>query len=147
LAGETEILGENLPSATLSATNPTLNPGHCGGNPVTNCLSYGVALLSMYWGVEVVLHTFLTLAIDQGEWSASWPCCFNAQKTACGKHHEGHWVGSTAGLHGTEKRKISCPCLEFEPCPGQSLVIVATVQSQLPKLGIMSILIRTAAEV
>jgi hypothetical protein len=38
LAGETEVLGENLPNAILSTTNPTLiylgsNMGRRGGNP------------------------------------------------------------------------------------------------------------------
>jgi hypothetical protein len=51
LARETEVLGENLPSATLSATNPTspdtgLNPGRRGGKPATNRLSYGAAQLN-----------------------------------------------------------------------------------------------------
>jgi hypothetical protein len=46
LVGETEVLGENLPSATLSTTNPTWpdpssNPGRRGGKPATNRLSYG----------------------------------------------------------------------------------------------------------
>jgi hypothetical protein len=49
LAGETEVLGENLPNATLSTTNPTWsdsgsNPGRRGGKPATNRLSYGAAL-------------------------------------------------------------------------------------------------------
>jgi hypothetical protein len=44
LAGETEVLGENLPSATLSTTNPTwpdpgFNQGRRGGKPATNSLS------------------------------------------------------------------------------------------------------------
>jgi hypothetical protein len=48
LAGETEVLGENLPSATLSTTNPTWpdpgsKPGRHGGKPATNRLSYGAA--------------------------------------------------------------------------------------------------------
>jgi hypothetical protein len=48
LAGETEVLGENLPSATLSTINPTWpdagsNPGRRGGKPATNRLSYGAA--------------------------------------------------------------------------------------------------------
>jgi hypothetical protein len=37
----------NLSSATLSTTNPTwinLGVGHHGEKPVTNCLSYGMAL-------------------------------------------------------------------------------------------------------
>jgi hypothetical protein len=47
LAGETEVLGENLPhSTTLSTTNPTWpdlgsNPARRGGKPATNRLSYG----------------------------------------------------------------------------------------------------------
>jgi hypothetical protein len=48
LAGETEVLGENLPSATLSTMNPTWsdlgsNLGCHSGKPVTNHLSYGMA--------------------------------------------------------------------------------------------------------
>jgi hypothetical protein len=47
-AGETEVLGENLPSATLSTKNPTwsdpgANPGLRGEMPVTNNLSHGTA--------------------------------------------------------------------------------------------------------
>jgi hypothetical protein len=49
LAGETKVLGENLPQTTLSTTNltwldPGLNPGRRGGKPATNRLSYGAAL-------------------------------------------------------------------------------------------------------
>jgi hypothetical protein len=45
-AGETEVLGENLPSATLSTTNPTwidpgANPGLRGERSATNRLSHG----------------------------------------------------------------------------------------------------------
>jgi hypothetical protein len=44
-AGETEVLGENLPSATLSTTNPTwIDPGLRGERPATNRLSHGTAL-------------------------------------------------------------------------------------------------------
>jgi hypothetical protein len=48
LAGETEVLGENLLNATLSTTNPTWpdpgsNPGRHGGKPATNRLSYDTA--------------------------------------------------------------------------------------------------------
>jgi hypothetical protein len=44
-AGETEVLGENLPSATLSTTNPTWIDLH-GERPATNRLSHGMALSS-----------------------------------------------------------------------------------------------------
>jgi hypothetical protein len=48
LVGETEVLGENLPSATLPTTNPTWldlssNPGRRDGKPAPNRLGYGTA--------------------------------------------------------------------------------------------------------
>jgi hypothetical protein len=50
--GETEVLGENLPSATLSTTNPTwidpgANPVLRGEKPATNRLSHGTACLKI----------------------------------------------------------------------------------------------------
>jgi hypothetical protein len=50
LAGETEVLGENLPQRHFCPSqNPTwpepgLNPGRRGGKPATNRLSYGAAI-------------------------------------------------------------------------------------------------------
>jgi hypothetical protein len=49
LAGETEVIGENLPQCHFwPSQNPTwpdsgLNPGRRGGKPATNRLSYGAA--------------------------------------------------------------------------------------------------------
>jgi hypothetical protein len=49
LAGETEVLGENLPqrhfcpSQNPTIPDPGLNPGRRGGKPATNRLSYGAA--------------------------------------------------------------------------------------------------------
>jgi hypothetical protein len=56
LAGETEVLGENLPSATLSTTNPTwidpgANPGLRGERPATNRLSHGTA----FWRTTIAI--------------------------------------------------------------------------------------------
>jgi hypothetical protein len=66
LAGETEVLGENLPRRHFCPTqNPTwpdpgLNPGRCGGKPATNRLSYGAAwalllYVQQYDGVLLIL--------------------------------------------------------------------------------------------
>jgi hypothetical protein len=54
LAGETDVLGENLPSTTLSTTNPTWpepgsTPGRRGGKPALNRLSYGAAHEVFTW--------------------------------------------------------------------------------------------------
>jgi hypothetical protein len=55
LAGETKVLGENLPqrhfcpSQNPTRPDPGLNPGRRrGGKPATNRLSYGAALLTCY---------------------------------------------------------------------------------------------------
>jgi hypothetical protein len=54
LTGETEILRENLLSATLSIIYPIwqdlgLNPGCCCRKPSTNCLSYISWICEMYY--------------------------------------------------------------------------------------------------
>jgi hypothetical protein len=52
LAGETEVLGENLPqhhfcpSQNPTLPDPVLNPGRRGGKPASNRLSYGAAIIS-----------------------------------------------------------------------------------------------------
>jgi hypothetical protein len=49
LAGETEVLRENMPRRHLvhhksHLPDPGTNPGHHGGKPATNCFSYGTAI-------------------------------------------------------------------------------------------------------
>jgi hypothetical protein len=54
LAKETEVSGENLlqlhfcPSQNPTLLDLGLNPGHHGGKPATNRLSYGAALVTMF---------------------------------------------------------------------------------------------------
>jgi hypothetical protein len=69
LAGETEVLGENLsqrhfrPSQNPTWPDPGLNTGRRGGKPATNRLSYGAALrwsykLTILADEKQVLHKF-----------------------------------------------------------------------------------------
>jgi hypothetical protein len=57
LAGETEVLGENLPqhhfcpSQNTTWPDPDLNPSRRGWKPATNRLSYGAACCSFCFGV------------------------------------------------------------------------------------------------
>jgi hypothetical protein len=53
LAGETKVLGGNLPGATLSTTKSHMTarsrtPDCSGGKPATNHLSYGAAYMPVY---------------------------------------------------------------------------------------------------
>jgi hypothetical protein len=71
--------------------------------------------MKTYWGVEVYLHTFLTSALDGGEWSASPPVHFTPSYSLI--------MG--LGLEAVAKRKISrhCPFQELNPVrPARSLV-------------------------
>jgi hypothetical protein len=45
LAGETEVLGENLPQYHFVHHKPHMLPGRRGGKPATNRLSYGMAYI------------------------------------------------------------------------------------------------------
>jgi hypothetical protein len=64
LAGETAVLGENLPQGRFCPSqNPTwpdpgLNPGRRGGKPATNRLSYGAACTTAF----TTTTTFTTTA-------------------------------------------------------------------------------------
>jgi len=70
-------------------------------------------LLTEHYAMKVyiggVLHTFLSLALDRGEWSASRPGSFNPRERAPGTHWIGGWVGPRAGLNAVVKWKISSP--------------------------------------
>jgi hypothetical protein len=59
------------------------------------------------WGSEGIAPSFLTSALDGGEWSASRPGRFIPGEIAAGIHCMGGWVGSRASLDIVEKRKCS----------------------------------------
>jgi hypothetical protein len=58
LAGETEVLGENLPqrhfcpSQNLTWPDSGLNPGRRNGKPATNRLSYGAAFFTLACAIK-----------------------------------------------------------------------------------------------
>jgi hypothetical protein len=66
-----------------------------------------------YGGVEVWLHTFLTSALDGGEWSASRPSCCTPRERAPGIHCVGGRVGHNTGLIAVAKRKILTPVIQL----------------------------------
>jgi len=57
-------------------------------------------------------HTFLTSALDGGEWSASRPTCFTLGETAPGILWIGGWVGHRAAV---AEWKISSSYRESNP--------------------------------
>jgi hypothetical protein len=58
---------------------------------------------------------FLNSALYGGEWPVSRPGRFDSGERANDTHWIGGWVSPRAGLDATEKRKTSCPCLEWNP--------------------------------
>jgi hypothetical protein len=62
LAGETEVLGENLPQRHFCPTwpDPGLNPNRRGGKPATNHLSYGAALFLTLLKMRTMRSELLT---------------------------------------------------------------------------------------
>jgi hypothetical protein len=66
------------------------------------------------WRNGGIAPSFLTFALDGGEWSASRLCHFTP-----GTHWIGGWVGPRAGLDAVEKRRIlPLPGTEPQPsCP------------------------------
>jgi hypothetical protein len=67
--------------------------------------------------VEVQLQSFLTSALDGGEWSASQPALFTPRERAPGTHWIGGWVGSRAVLDAVVKRKIASFRRKSNPRP------------------------------
>jgi hypothetical protein len=65
--------------------------------------------MKTYWGVEVQLHSFLTSALDGGEWSPSRLGRFTPRERAPGTHWTGGWVGPRVVLDAVVKRKIPSP--------------------------------------
>jgi hypothetical protein len=76
--------------------------------------------MKMYGRVDTEIHIFLTLALVEGEWLASRPCCFTPRETAPSSHWIGGWVG--ASLDDREK-------LKFFTLPG-----LKAVPTALPRL-------------
>jgi hypothetical protein len=67
-------------------------------------------------GEEYNSYSFLTSALDGGEWSASRPGrAFTPGEWTPGLHCTGGWVGPRAGLDTKARGKILCPCRGLNP--------------------------------
>jgi hypothetical protein len=68
------------------------------------------------WGERTCSsYSFLTSALDWGEWSASRPGCALPRGKDPGTHCTGGWVGPRAGLDTEDRGKILCPRRESNP--------------------------------
>jgi hypothetical protein len=65
--------------------------------------------MKTYGGVEVWLHTFLTLVLDGGKWTASYHGCSTPGERGHNSHCIGGFVGPKASVDVASKRNISAP--------------------------------------
>jgi hypothetical protein len=83
--------------------------------------------MKMYGGMEVQLHAFLTLALNGGEWSASFTSHITTRERTLGTYWVGGWVDPRAGLDKVAKRKTPYPCQELKHGhPAHNLVTILT---------------------
>jgi hypothetical protein len=71
--------------------------------------------MKTYGGVEVWPHAFLTSALGEGEWLASWPSRFTPRERAPSTHWIGGWVAHRASLDTMLKRRVPTPLPGIEP--------------------------------
>jgi hypothetical protein len=64
----------------------------------------------------ILLHTFLTLALDEDQWLTSQPSHFTLQEKATNINWISIWVGPTANVNLVAKRNIL-------PLPGTELTV------------------------
>ena len=69
-------------------------------------------------GVDVLLHSFLTSALDRCEWSNSRPGRFIPEKDH-GARSMGCWVRLRASVDGFEQELTSFPCQDLNPDPSR----------------------------
>jgi hypothetical protein len=61
------------------------------------------------WGGGGIAPPFLTLVLNEGEWSDSHSCRLTPGETTPCTNFTGGWVGPKAGLDVMEKRKLLIP--------------------------------------
>jgi len=67
--------------------------------------------MKVYWGMEVYLHAFLTLALDGGEWSASCSSFYTPILRVPSTHWIWGWVGPRVSLLWWWEKILSLPLL------------------------------------
>jgi hypothetical protein len=95
------VIRTHNPSVRASEGSSCLTPRGCRDRQVLKHYA-----IKIYGGSGGIAPTFLTSALDGGEWSASNSYRFASGERALSTHSIGGWVGPRTGLGGMEKRKI-----------------------------------------
>jgi hypothetical protein len=99
--------------------------------------------MKTFEGVGGIAPSFLTSAVDGGEWSASLPARFYRRELPPppGNNCVGDWVSPRVSLDAMEKRKISSACRESNPDPparSPSLYRLSCPKKYIDKTGIVA---------
>lgn len=82
-------------------------------------------------GVEVYLHSDLTLALDGGKWLVSCPGHSTPREAAPNTNWTGRWVGTSTGFDILEKWPFAPVRIQTPDSPVHRLVMIILVLSQL----------------
>jgi hypothetical protein len=76
---------------------------------------FNLLAMKLSGGVEGELHGFLTLTLDENEWSVSGPCHFMSGKRAMGTNRRGGCFGPQKQLGLCGEKKIYFSCRQSNP--------------------------------
>ena len=92
--------------------------------------------------VELLFHSFLTLTLDEGGWSASWPGRFMPERTPVPTEGKAGLVPELVWTFWKGVKSLAPIGNWASDCPAQSLITILIELPWLPNLVILSLILQ-----